>query len=112
MWHSLIIINEEYSKHDIFNILSFSKQAINTIIAHLVKKELITLEIVPGTRNRKIIRLTEEGRKYGERIVLPVAEAEQSAFEKLPDEDKDAFTCVLGKYIEILKGEFHETADR
>lgn len=112
IWYSLIMMDGEYSQQDICNMWSFSKQTVNTIIAHFVKKELITLEIVPGTRNRKIIRLTEEGRKYGERIVLPVAEAEQSAFEKLPGEDKNAFTCVLGKYIEILKGEFHETADR
>lgn len=111
IWYSLIMMDGEYSQQDICNMWSFSKQTVNTIIAHLVKKELITLEVVPGTRNRKIIRLTEEGRNYGESIVLPVAEAEQRAFEKLPDEDRAVFTCVIGKYIENLKGEFYETAD-
>ncbi len=111
IWYSLIMMESEYSQQDICSMWSFSKQTVNTIIVHLAKKGLISLEVVPGKRNRKIIHLTEEGRKYGEGIILPVAEVEKRAFGKLSGEDKAAVTRIIGKYIEILKDELHETTD-
>ena len=84
---------------------SLSKQTVNTIVINLMKKNFTTLEAVPGTRNKKTICLTDKGRKYGESIVLPVAEAESRAFGKLPNEDRAIFHRVIGNYIEILKDE-------
>lgn len=48
----------------------------------MVQKGHITLEVVPSTRNRKRICLTEEGRTYGETMISPVSNAELRAFEK------------------------------
>lgn len=105
IWYSLVIMGGEYSQQDICSAWSLSKQTVNTIIMNMTKKGYVSLEVVPGTRNRKIIRLTEEGKKYGESIVMPVSRAEERAFEKLSDEDKIAFSAILGRYIEALKGE-------
>ena len=110
IWYSLVIMDGEYSQQDICSAWSLSKQTVNTIITHLTKKGYVSLEVVPGTRNRKIIRLTEEGRRYGESIVTPISNAEERAFEKLSDEDKTAFSAILTRYIDILKGELDGTA--
>lgn len=109
IWYSLVIMDGEYSQQDICSAWSLSKQTVNTIITHLTKKGYVSLEVVPGTRNRKIIRLTEEGRRYGESIVTPISNAEERAFEKLSDEDKTAFSAILTRYIDILKGELDGT---
>ena len=108
IWYSLIMTDGAYSQQDICSMWSLPKQTVNTIIVHMAKRELITLEVVPGTRNRKIIRLTPSGKAYGESIVMPIANAEQRAFAKLSGEDRTAFTQALGNYIALLKEEIHE----
>lgn len=112
IWYTLIIMEGEYSQQDICSSWSLSKQTVNTIITHMVRKGLAFLEVVPGTRNRKIIRLTETGEKYGESIVRPVFEAENRAFDRLPVEDRIACTAALGRYINILKEEIYGTENQ
>ena len=105
IWYSLMIIEEECSQQDICNAWSLSKQTVNTIVMHMVQAGYAVLRVVPGTRNRKMICLTEEGRAYGERIVFPVFLAEKRAFERLSQADRSAMTGVMAKYIEALKAE-------
>lgn len=108
IWYSLIIMGGDYSQQDISGMWSLSKQTVNTIISNMVKKEQIILEVIPGTRNRKAIRLTESGREYGESIVLPIASAEQRALDKLPLKERVACINALSKYISFLKEEICE----
>lgn len=103
IWYALIIMGGECSQQDICTTWSLSKQTVNTIITNLTKRGLLFLEVVPGTRNRKNICLTDEGRKYGESLVLPVFKAEQAAFEQLTETERNACTAALGKYIDFLK---------
>ncbi|HBA68904.1 MAG TPA: MarR family transcriptional regulator [Lachnospiraceae bacterium] len=112
IWYALIIMEGEYSQQDICNSWSLSKQTVNTIVMNMVKRELVFLEVVPGTRNRKIIRLTQAGKKYGENIVRPVSEVESRAFNRLPETDRLACTAAFGRYINILKEELYGTENR
>ncbi len=112
IWYTLIILEGEYAQQDICSSWSLSKQTVNTIVANMVKKGLAALEVVPGTRNRKIIHLTEAGRKYGENIVRPVSEAESRAFERLPESDRMACTAAFARYVNILKEEIYGTENR
>lgn len=109
IWYALIIMGGEYSQQDICDMWSMSKQTINTIISNMVRRELVVLEVIPHTRNRKVIRLTEAGRKYGENIVMPIFEAEQRAIERLPLRDQLACTAAFRKYICFLKEEIYRT---
>ena len=83
-------MQEEYSQQDICNAWSLSKQTVNSIVSNMVKKGYVYLEMVPGSKNRKIICLTEEGRKFGEKVIYPLVFAEQKAFERIPLEEKAA----------------------
>ena len=112
IWYTLVIMEGEYSQQDICSSWSLSKQTVNTIVSRMVQKELVFLEVVPGTRNRKIIRLTEKGRKYGESIVRTISDAENRAFDRLPNEDRNACTAAFGKYINILKEEIYGTENK
>lgn len=107
IWYTLIVMEGEYSQQDICSTWSLSKQTVNTIITHMVQKEYAVLEVIPGTRNKKNIRLTVTGKKYGESIVKPVWEAENRAFERFPAEDMIACSTALERYINILKEEIY-----
>ncbi len=111
IWYALVNMQGEYSQQDICGLWSLSKQTVNTIITHMVQKGYITLEMIPGTRNRKRILLTEAGRAYGERLVMPVSMSERRALERLPMEDRELCTQILGKYIRILKEEIYGTEE-
>lgn len=105
IWYALLILGGEYSQQDICDTWSLPKQTVNTIVTNLVKKGYVTLEVVPGTRNRKIIRVTDEGKEYGESIVMPVYEAEVSALQQISEQERTIFISMLGKYINLLKKE-------
>ncbi len=107
IWYTLIVMDGEYTQQDICEAWSLSKQTVNSIITHLINDDYVTLEVIPGTRNKKIIRMTEEGRKHGEAIVNPISAAEERAIDRLPEEDRIACMNVLGKFIQVLKEEIN-----
>lgn len=99
IWYSLIMLAGEHSQHEICDLWSLSKQTVNTQVSRMVRKGYASLEAVPGTRNRKNIRLTRAGRDYGdygEGIVLPVIQAEQRAFQRVPPDDRLAVRLRSG----------------
>ena len=106
IWYTLLIMEGEYSQQDICDEWTLSKQTVNTIITNMVKKGYVELEVIPGTRNKKKIHVTEEGQKFGKQIILPIAEAEQKALEKIPMRERLACTSAFSKYISFLKKEF------
>lgn len=106
IWYTLVATEGEYTQHDIGSMWSLPKQTVNTIISHLRMKKYAYLEAIPGTRNHKIIRLTDAGRAYGENLILPITQAEERTFSQISPEELALVTSIFGKYIEIVKGEF------
>lgn len=105
IWSLLLCSQNEYSQQDLADILFLPKQTVNSIISNLVKKKFVFLEHVPGTRNRKIVQLTKEGKEYGESRVMWIFQAEEKAMEETDPEEIYACISMLGKYIERLKDE-------
>ena len=108
VWSMLLTTDKEYSQQDLCELLFLSKQTINSIISGLIKKGYIFLEHVSGTRNRKVIRLSDEGRSYGEKNIMWIFEAEQHAMEDTDPHEIGALISMLEKYINNLKKEFTE----
>ncbi|WP_312445474.1 MarR family winged helix-turn-helix transcriptional regulator [Lacrimispora sp.] len=108
VWYALLVLGGEYSQQNICDIWSLPKQTVNSVIANLTKKGYVFLETVPGTRNRKIIRLTEAGKEFGENRVLHIYEAEQRAIEKMPEQELKTFIALMGKYITLLREEINK----
>lgn len=106
VWSELIGTDQEYSQQELAERLSFPIQTINSIITNLKKRELVYLEHVPGTRNKKVIRLTQSGEKFGKSKVLWVIKAEQKAMEETDAEEVKACISMLKKYILSLRKEF------
>lgn len=105
VWYALVVYGGEFSQQDICEIWSLSKQTINSIISNLSKKGYVYLENVAGQGHRKIIRMTDEGKIYGERVVSKVYAAELNSFGKMSDEERDRCISLVGKYINLLKQE-------
>lgn len=108
IWSVLLNTDGDYSQQDLCEILSLSKQTVNSIISGFTKKGFAYLEHVPGTRNRKVIRLTEEGKTYGSEKVVWIFEAENRAMEDTDPLEIHACISMLTKYIEHFRKEVEE----
>ena len=111
IWYTLVATEGNYTQQDICSTWSLPKQTVNTIITRMRLKKQAYLEVIPGTRNHKVIRLTETGKKYGEKIVSPISQAEERSFEKISPDELALVTNALGKYIDIVRNELRETAN-
>lgn len=107
VWYTLLVMGSEFSQQDICDIWSLPKQTVNSVVANLVKKNFVVLEMVPGTRNRKIICVTESGKKYGQAIVQTIYGAEQRTIARMTDQERQMCISLLGKYIRLLREEFN-----
>ena len=105
IWYTLLTMEGEFSQQDICSMWSLPKQTVNTIVSHMKRKKFARLELCLRARNRKIIFLTEEGRRYGEKIIAPITEAEERSLACIPVEELVPVTETLGKYIALLKKE-------
>lgn len=108
VWYALLYFEGDISQQDICDRWSLPKQTVNTIIANMTKSGFVFLEQIPGSRNRKNICLSDNGRKYGENIVRRVYEAEQNTLSRLTEQERQTCTRLMGKYIALLKEEIHE----
>ena len=99
---------EEFSQQDLCDLLYLPKQTVNSLISNFIKKGYVNLEHVTGTRNRKMIRLTEEGYLYGKSRVMWIFEAEQKAMEGASLQEMQVCISMLERYILYLKREFTE----
>lgn len=99
IWSALLNGDEEYSQQDLAELLFLPKQTVNSLINRMIRKGFVSLEHAPGTRNRKVIHLTEEGRSFGEQQVKWIFQAEQKAMEDTDLVEIMAYISMLEKYI-------------
>ncbi len=66
-----------------------SKQTVNLIIKNLLSKDYVTVAEAPENKRNKIVRMTEAGRKYCEKVVRHITWAEDTAMSMFtPEEQK------------------------
>ena len=103
IWSALLNSDAEYSQQDLCDLLFLPKQTVNSIVSNLMKKGFVLLEHVPGTRNRKVIRLSEQGRIYGNERVMWIFRAEQEAMEGTDPKEVQVAIAMLERYITRLR---------
>lgn len=108
IWSALLNTEEEYSQQDLCEMLSLPKQTVNSLISGMVKKGYVTLEHIPGTRNRKVICLSDAGRAYGEEYVKWIFDAEARAMEHTDPKEVETCISMLEKYIQRFRQEIEK----
>ena len=108
MWilYFLSTSEDELSQQDLIEKMMFPKQTINSAVAGLAKRGLIELAMIPGTRNRKKITLTEAGNEMANNTVSRMYQAECRAVEQMGVERmtqdielyRDFFSCLQKKF--------------
>lgn len=93
------------TQNDLCAMWYLPKQTIHSAVASLVKMGYVTLEHAPGSRNRKHILLTSDGRDYTNHHILPILEAERRAFAGLDAEERRLACALIQKYLALFRQE-------
>ena len=99
---------EGLTQQDLIETMLFPKQTINSAVMKLAKQGLLELLLVPGTRNRKTIRLTEAGTALAERTVDRMYRAELRAAEAMGEARMRQFGELYAAFYTALRDEFRK----
>ena len=110
--YALFAFEGDCSQQDICDLWYLPKQTVNSVVSSLTKKGYVFLETIPGTRNKKNIRITEAGMEFGKDTVLGIYNAGQRAIAKLSEDERQECINLLGKYITFLHEEINESLNK
>jgi DNA-binding MarR family transcriptional regulator len=88
---------EHYTQKDLCEKLMLPKQFMNSMIKSFWAQGFVDLKEAKDRRNKEII-LTARGKKYAERILHSIQEAENKVWESFTDEEIAAFVNVMERY--------------
>ena len=98
--------NSGVTQKEIIERLSANKQTISAVVARFLKDGYITLVKTDDDRRNKIIRFTEKGKKYAEKIIPPAADAENLAMADLNEEEMNELVRLTIKFTEKMEKRF------
>ncbi len=101
--YSIAESEEYFTQRDFCNDWFFAPQTVNSALKDLEKKDMIFLETVPENKKNKLIKPTENGKKFIERVIVPLIRTECESFETLSKEECELMLSTTKKYIFALK---------
>ena len=90
------------TQNDICRYSVISKQTVSAIMKSYLLKGYISMEEISSDRRNKLVRLTEEGRKYADKIIPTIIKAEHQSMAKLGDEKQCELLRLCMTYAENL----------
>ena len=81
---------------------------MSAIIKKFWKSGYLSLTEAQTDRRNKIIRFTEEGRAYTEKIIPPAAKAENEAMAELDEKDIAELVRLTTLFSDCMKKKFNE----
>lgn len=80
------------------------KQTVNSIVGAFLRNGLVELAELPQDRRAKVVRLTEPGRRFAERVIVPEGEAEDEAFSEFSESEREQLLALLGRFVAACRG--------
>ena len=102
---------EPMTQNDLCNDFFFPVQTIHSAINNLRKNGLLELQVIPGTRNRKAIILTEKGNIFVTNTINKADEIEKNAFLLFNEEERELYLSLFRRHIDYLKNEEKRVLD-
>lgn len=98
---NLLIFGEGCSQTKIYKNSYLNKQTVNSSVKQLVKKGFIQLKKGKGRESE--IYVTDQGREFIEKKVLPVEMAENEIFEEMTEAEYEALFGLTERYLESFR---------
>ena len=102
---------EPMTQNDLCSDFFFPVQTIHSAINNLRKDGLVELQVIPSTRNRKAILLTEKGKAFAANTINKADEIEKNAFLRFSEEERELYLSLFRRHIDSLKSEEERVLD-
>ena len=102
---------EPMTQNDLCSDFFFPVQTIHSAINNLRRDGLVELQVIPGTRNRKAILLTEKGQVFAANTINKADEIEKNAFLCFSEEERELYLSLFRRHIDYLKSEEKRVRD-
>ena len=86
----------------------YSKQTVNSSVASMIQKGWVALEVIPGTRNRKNIVLTETGQMFCSKVIGETQEIEERAFSRITERERELFISLFKTSNQYMREEYEK----
>ena len=80
-----------------------TKQTVSAVIKRFIEKNYVYVEEMSSDRRNKLVKLTDDGLAYAEKILQPVIDAEQISMECFDENEQKLFIKMCTEYAENLK---------
>ena len=99
------------TQNDLCNGFFFPVQTIHSAIGKLHGDGLLELQVIPGTKNRTAIILTETGKAFAAETIGKADEIEKNALLYFSAEERKLYLSLFKRHIEYLKSEEKRVLD-
>ncbi len=108
-WALFCLCEEEetYTQNSLAETLGIPKQTLNSTANNLMQNGYIYLEKLAGARNSKSIHLTEKGRDFCRRFILPTLNAEENALMRMTETEIENYLALSKKQSSFLHEELN-----
>lgn len=96
----------------LYLLYTIAEQTGHSAVEWLKKRDLVTLEPDPQDRRGKLVVLTPAGKDYIQTKVAPIMQAEERAFLRLTQEQREALTTLIRRTTNYFKEEVEALAVR
>ena len=103
--YAIVHSEEQMTQNDLCSDFFFPVQTIHSAINNLRRDGLVELQVIPRTRNRKAILLTEKGKAFVANTINKADEIEKNAFMRFNEEERELYLSLFKRHIEYLKSE-------
>lgn len=102
MW-ILYALNDmkEYSQKEISKTWEIPRSTINTITKDLENRKIIELKKIEGERRELIVKLTDKGKEYTDRVLKDLYEMEKRVFDRISKKSDQILEDLNGLYQEL-----------
>ncbi|MDO4267854.1 MAG: MarR family winged helix-turn-helix transcriptional regulator [Eubacteriales bacterium] len=94
---------EPWTQSELCREWYYSKQTINSAVKRLEQMGFVELKASKGRGNRKILALTETGRRYCDEEIMPLIQAELDAFSAFSQEEGELLLSLMRRQLKHMK---------
>ena len=101
----MLYLSEVNRQKEMVENYGMPKQTVNTVITELQKKGYIILIPDENDKRSKIIKLTQEGINYANKIVTPLLDCEIRVLKKRGTQRVEMLIDTMNQYADLLETE-------
>lgn len=101
----MLYLSEVNRQKEMVENYGMPKQPVNTVITELQKKGYIILIPDENDKRSKIIKLTQEGINYANKIVTPLLDCEIRVLKKMGTQRVEMLIDTMNQYADLLETE-------